>query len=320
MPEAAHLSRSRLARLLADGRVHVDGRPAGPRDRARAGAAVRIDLPPPEATAIGAEPIALRIAHEDADLLVVDKPPGLVVHPGPGSPSGTLVNALMHHLGDALSGVGGRLRPGIVHRIDKGTSGLLVVAKTDAAHHGLAAQFAAHDVERLYRAVCGGVPDPADPRLRGLSGVGWEAGAWLRIDAALARHPTDRQRQAVTASGGRRAVTRARVVEGFDAAALVECRLETGRTHQIRAHLAHVGHPILGDPTYGARRRLPRSHPGADAAAAFPRQALHAATLGFVHPVTGAALRFESPLPDDMRGLLAALRHPAPGTAASGSR
>ena len=305
VPEDAHLSRSRLAKLLAEGRVSVDGLPAGAKDRPQPGAAIAIALPPPEPTEIAAEAIPLAIVHEDADLLVVDKPAGMVVHPAPGSPSGTLVNALLHHLGDGLSGVGGRARPGIVHRIDKDTSGLLVVAKSDAAHHGLAAQFERHEVERLYRAVCHAVPGPADPRLRGLPGVSWE-GPWLRIDAALARHPTDRQRQAVR-EGGRRAVTRARVVEPFAAAALLECRLETGRTHQIRAHLSHVGHGLVGDPTYG-NRRMPARAPGAAEAAAFSRQALHAATLGFRHPVTGDAMRFAALLPPDMAALLDALR------------
>ena len=306
VPEAAHLSRSRIARLIEDGRVRVAGAPAGARDRPVEGAAVEIDVPPAAQTDLVPEAIPLAVVHEDADLLVVDKPAGMVVHPAPGTPGGTLVNALMHHLGGDLSGVGGRLRPGIVHRIDKDTSGLLVVAKSDAAHRGLAAQFAAHDAERLYRAVCHGVPDPADPRPRGLAGVGWD-GAWLRVDAALARHPTDRQRQAVVRSGGRRAVTRLRVLEPLGAAAAIECRLETGRTHQIRVHLAHLGFPLIGDATYGGRRRLPSNHPGAAAAEAFPRQALHAAVLGFRHPVTGDALRFESALPEDVADLVDAL-------------
>ena len=306
-PGDAHLSRSRLARLLADGAVRRNGRPATARDRGAEGDEIAVDLPAPEVVDIAAEAIPLHVVHEDADLLVVDKPAGMVVHPAPGTPSGTLVNALMHHLGDALSGVGGRARPGIVHRIDKDTSGLLVVAKSDAAHHGLAAQFAAHSAERLYRAVCHGVPDPGDPRLRGLRGVAWEAGR-LRIATGLDRHPTDRQRQAVRWEGGRHAVTHVRVAEPLGAAALVECRLETGRTHQIRVHMAHAGHGLLGDPVYGGRRRLPARLPGAAQAQAFPRQALHAGVLGFVHPVTRARLRFESALPADMADLIAALR------------
>ena len=258
------------------------------------------------------EEIALRIVHEDADLAVIDKPPGLVVHPAPGSPAGTLVNALLHHFGEDLSGVGGERRPGVVHRIDKDTSGLLVVAKTDAAHHGLAAQFEAHAAERLYLAICHGVPDPGDPRLRGVRGVSVEPGGVIKVTTGLARHRTDRQRQAVTFEGGRHAVTRVRVVEAFgDQAALVECRLETGRTHQIRVHMAHVGHGLIGDPVYGGRRRVTARALGeaaARAVAGFPRQSLHAATLGFVHPVSGARLSFAAPLPEDMAALLADLR------------
>ncbi len=312
VPEAgAHgiLSRSRLARLIAEGAVTVDGRVAtDPAAPVRAGAAVEIALAAPEEGRVGAEAIPLRVLWEDADLIVVDKPAGMVVHPAPGARAGTLVNALIHHCGESLSGIGGVLRPGIVHRIDKDTSGLLVAAKSDRAHRALAARFAAHDVERRYLALCHGVPDAADPRLAGLRGVAWEAGGVLRIETGIGRHRTDRQRQAATFDGGRRAVTRARVVEAFRGAALLECRLETGRTHQIRVHLSHVGHPLLGDPVYGGRRRLPASAPGAAAAAAFPRQALHAATLGFLHPVTGEPLRFESPLPADMGELLSRLR------------
>jgi 23S rRNA pseudouridine1911/1915/1917 synthase len=230
----------------------------------------------------------------------------MVVHPAPGAERGTLVAALLHHCGASLSGIGGVARPGIVHRIDKDTSGLLVVAKTDAAHAGLAAQFAAHDLERSYLAVVWGVPDRADPRLAGQPAVSFEDGGWVRVEAAIARHRTDRKRMAVVA-GGRRAVTRFRVEARFGPAerphtSLLRCRLETGRTHQIRVHLTHLGHPLVGDATYGRPRASP------PAAAAFPRQALHAATLGFVHPVTGASLRFESPAPPDLAQLMAALR------------
>jgi len=238
----------------------------------------------------------------------------MVVHPAPGSPDGTLVNALIHHCGASLSGVGGERRPGIVHRLDKDTSGLLVAAKTDRAHHGLQVQFEAREVERRYRALCFGRPDPSDPRLGGLRGAAFEPGGVLRIETQIARHRTDRQRQAVVWSGGRHAVTRAEVVEVFGdpaAAALVECRLETGRTHQIRVHMAHIGHGLIGDPIYGGRRRLSaRALPpaAAEAAAAFPRQALHAATLGFRHPVSGQLLRYAAEMPDDMRALAAALR------------
>ncbi|PYE85810.1 RluA family pseudouridine synthase [Pseudoroseicyclus aestuarii] len=314
VPEAAALSRSRLARLIAEGAVCVDGAVVtDAKARAGEGAEVEIALPEAEETEILPEAIPLAVVFEDGDLIVIDKPAGMVVHPAPGSPSGTLVNALLHHAPD-LSGVGGRRRPGIVHRIDKDTSGLLVVAKTDRAHHGLAAQFEAHSARRLYRAMCHGLPDPADPRLRGVAGVRWEDGATLRIETLLARHPTDRQKQAVSKAGGRRAVTRMRVTEPLGhppAAALVECRLETGRTHQIRVHMAHAGHALIGDPTYGGRRKLAlRSvgQAGAALAAGFPRQALHAAELGFTHPGTGEDLLFHSPLPDDMKELLAALR------------
>ena len=305
-PDDAHLSRSRLARLLAEGRVTVDGVAAAPKDRAAAGAEVTVAVPPPAPADMAPEAIPLDVVHEDDDLIVVDKPPGMVVHPAPGSPSGTLVNALLHHLGAALSGVGGAARPGIVHRIDKDTSGLLVAAKTDAAHHGLARQFEAHTVERRYDALCHGVPDPAGPRLRGLRGVRWEPGAVLRIETRLARHRTDRQRQAVQWEAGRRAVTRIAVRTALSGAAHLSCRLETGRTHQIRVHAAYVGHGLIGDPVYGGRRRI--AGPAAEAAAAFPRQALHAATLGFVHPVTGTTMRFEREMPADMERLAESLR------------
>ena len=307
VPEAEALSRSRLARLIPEGAVAVNGRVVlDPRARVAAGDAVSITVDEPGDVATAPEAIALEVVYEDDDLIVIDKPAGMVVHPAPGSPSGTLVNALLHHFGGRLSGVGGEKRPGIVHRIDKETSGLLVVAKSDRAHHGLAAQFADHSMERAYLAVCHGVPDAADPRLRGLAGIGFE-GAVLRIATRLARHRTDRQRQAVLFSGGRHAVTRVRVVEAFAAAALVECRLETGRTHQIRVHMAHAGHALVGDRTYGGRRQMSDRLPGATAVNGFPRQALHAASLGFVHPVTGAAMTFQAALPADLRALLAAL-------------
>ena len=256
------------------------------------------------------EDIPLSVVWEDSDLIVIDKPAGMVVHPAPGSPSGTLVNALLHHCGDTLSGIGGERRPGIVHRIDKDTSGMLVVAKSDRAHHGLARQFEDHSVNRHYLAVVHGVPSGTDPRLRGLRGISFEAGGILRIATHLARHKTDRQRQAVVWDQGRHAVTRAHVVEGFAGqAALVDCWLETGRTHQIRVHLAYAGHGLVGDQTYGGRRKLGAAlGQGAEVGNSFPRQALHAATLGFDHPVTGERLEFSSPLPEDMAGLIAALR------------
>ncbi|RME14864.1 MAG: RluA family pseudouridine synthase [Alphaproteobacteria bacterium] len=315
VPEAAALSRSRLARLIAAGAVRRSGEAlTDPRARVAAGEVIEISVPEAAESHIGGEDIALDIVYEDAALIVVNKPAGMVVHPAPGSPSGTLVNALIAHCGESLSGVGGAKRPGIVHRIDKDTSGLLVVAKTDAAHHGLAEQFAAHSVTREYRALVHGVPDPADPRLRGIRGVGIEPGGVITITSQLARHRTDRQRQAVVWSGGRHAVTRVRVLERYGtpgAAALVACWLETGRTHQIRVHMAHAGHGLIGDPVYGGRRRLSARALGAaaaEAAAAFPRQALHAATLGFVHPISGETLRFEAPMPADMAALVEILR------------
>mgnify|MGYP005847276067 CR=1 FL=1 len=315
MPESAALSRTRLARLIEDGQVRVNGAVwAQAKARVAEGDLIEISVPAADESHIDPEAIALEVVHEDADLIVVNKPAGMVVHPAPGSPCGTLVNALLHHCGDTLSGVGGERRPGIVHRIDKDTSGLLVVAKSDRAHHGLAAQFEAHDVDRRYLAVVYGVPSGAEARLRGVRGVSFEPGGVLKIATRLARHRTDRQKQAVLFEGGRHAVTRARVQEVFGqtgAAALLKCWLETGRTHQIRVHLAHAGHGLIGDPVYGGRRRLSQKavSPGSAAAvAAFRRQALHAAVLGFVHPVTGAALRFEVPMPGDMADLVDRLR------------
>jgi 23S rRNA pseudouridine1911/1915/1917 synthase len=313
-PEGAGLSRSRIARLFDEGAISRGGLALGPRAKFAPGDTIDIALPPPAPMAAEPEAIPLAIVHEDAELLVVDKPAGMVVHPAPGSPRGTLVNALLHHCGARLSGVGGEWRPGIVHRIDKDTSGLLVVAKTDRAHQGLALQFAAHTILREYLAVVHGAPSGADPRLMGLRGVSTEPGGVIRIATELARHPHDRQRQAVVAGGGRHAVTRMKVLESFGAppqAALCAFRLETGRTHQIRVHASYAGHALAGDPVYGGARRasgaaLPEG--GAAALAAFPRQALHAAQLGFDHPVTGARVAFASPLPADLAGLVAALR------------
>ncbi|MFV0299929.1 MAG: RluA family pseudouridine synthase [Paracoccus sp. (in: a-proteobacteria)] len=319
VPEAAALSRSRLARLIAEGAV------TGPAGVARDGKAkvaegqeYRITIPAPEPVETLAQDIPLSIAYEDDDLIVIDKPAGMVVHPAPGSPAGTLVNALLAHCAGSLSGIGGERRPGIVHRIDKDTSGLLVAAKSDRAHHGLAAQFEAHSAQRRYLALAHGVIDAADPRLRGVPGVVFEEPGLLKITTRLARHATDRQKQAVYFDRGRHAVTRARMLEGFGkppAAMLVECRLETGRTHQIRVHLAHAGLGLIGDPVYGGARKASAKALGEAAAAigAFPRQALHAAHLGFDHPVTGAALAFDSPLPEDMQTLIAALRGPSQG-------
>jgi 23S rRNA pseudouridine1911/1915/1917 synthase len=312
VPEAAALSRSRLMRMIAEGAVSRDGLAVtDPKAKVTEGETYVLRLDPAQSVETLAEAIPLSVIWEDADLIVIDKPAGMVVHPAPGSPSGTLVNALLHHCGDTLSGIGGERRPGIVHRIDKDTTGLLVVAKSDRAHHALARQFEGHSVNRRYLAVVHGVPQAADPRLRGLRGVGVEAGGVIRIATGLARHKTDRQRQAVVWEAGRHAVTRARVVEAFaDQAALVECWLETGRTHQIRVHLAYAGHGLVGDQTYGGKKRLSEKALGAAAGLgnAFPRQALHAATLGFDHPVTGDRMEFSIPPPADMAGLIEALR------------
>lgn len=313
VPEAAALSRSRLAKLIESGAVTRAGEVLEARSRTAEGDVIEIEIGAPEEVETLAEDIPLNVVWEDGDLIVIDKPAGMVVHPAVGNPRGTLVNALLFHCGNSISGIGGEKRPGIVHRIDKDTSGLLVAAKSDRAHHGLAAQFEAHTVHRHYLALVNGVPAVGDPRLRGTKGVSVEAGGVIRIATQLARHRADRQKQAVVASGGRHAVTRARVVEEFGTPAsisLIDCWLETGRTHQIRVHMAHAGHGLIGDPTYGGRRKPSVKALGEAAVAAlesFPRQALHAATLGFVHPVTGEALHFESPLPEDMAALVGAL-------------
>ena len=321
VPEEASLSRSRLARLLADGAVRRGGEVVtDAKARVAAGDVLEITLEDAvEGTALP-ENIPLDIVYEDEDLVVINKPVGMVVHPAPGSYSGTLVNALLYHCADSLSGIGGEKRPGIVHRIDKDTSGLLVVAKSDKSHHGLATQFEKHTVNRRYLALVWGVPDAGDPRLRGIKGTNFEAANILKITTQLARHKTDRQRQAVVWNNGRHAVTRARILQSFGVPptlALMECWLETGRTHQIRVHMAHAGHGLIGDQTYGGKRKLSVKTLGEAATAAvqaFPRQALHAATLGFVHPVTGAAMEFEAPLPADFADLIAVLSTPVPRT------
>jgi 23S rRNA pseudouridine1911/1915/1917 synthase len=294
------LSRSRLKQLILDGRVALAGATVrDPAQRARAGARLVIALPEPVAATPAAQPIPLAIRFEDRHLIVVDKPAGMVVHPAPGNPEGTLVNALLAHCGPSLAGIGGVRRPGIVHRLDKDTSGLLVAAKTEAVQHALSADFAARRIERAYSALVWGVPLPP---------VGEIAGN-------IGRSPADRKKMAVVAATrGKPATTRYRVERRFgppdrEVAALVECRLLTGRTHQIRVHLAHAGHALIGDPVYGRRGGRAIARYGAAAAAifCFPRQALHARVLGFRHPVTGEALSFDSPLPADMAGLLANL-------------
>lgn len=314
VPEAENLSRSRLAKLIASGDVRVNGQVVtDQKAKIAEGASIEVCVEANEVLHILPEDIPLEVIYEDDDLIVINKPVGMVVHPAPGSPNGTLVNALMHHCGDSLSGVGGEKRPGIVHRIDKDTSGILVVAKNDKAHQGLAKQFEKHTVERKYLALVYGVPDVMDPRLLGVKGVSFEGSNTMRITTMLGRHKTDRQKQAVSFTVGRHAVTRARVIESFGEPAcltLVECWLETGRTHQIRVHLTHAGHSLVGDQTYGGRRKLGKkviSESAQNAVFAFSRQALHAASLGFVHPVSGEDMHFEAPIPTDLSRLIATL-------------
>ena len=287
------LSRSRLKKLIETGRVSIAGETiTEPGYRVKPGQAVTLVIPPPTDETPRAQAIPLQVAYEDDDLIVVDKPAGLVVHPAPGNPDRTLVNALLAHCGDSLSGIGGVRRPGIVHRLDKDTSGLMVAAKNDAAHHGLSAQFATRQLSRIYRAVVWGIPRPGEGRIEG----------------AIGRDPRNRKRMAVRETRGKPAVTRYRVLQSTGALwSLVECRLETGRTHQIRVHMAHFGHPLLGDALYGGARRRRLDERMLAMLAHCPRQALHAAALGFVHPVNGAELAFESPLPADMRALIEAL-------------
>lgn len=313
-PEGAGLSRSQLVRLIGEGAVsREDGtKVTALKTRARPGEVWLVRLPAPVEAAARPEPIPLDIAYEDDALIVVNKPAGMVVHPAPGAARGTLVNALLHHCAGSLSGIGGVMRPGIVHRIDKDTSGLLVVAKSDAAHRHLAEQFRAHSVSRHYRALVFGIPDRGDPRLSGVRGVAFEPGGVIRVSGNIARHNTDRKRMRVVRDAGRHAITRCRVIEGFgNALALLDCWLETGRTHQIRVHMAHIGHALVGDATYAGRRRVAAralTPTALDAVTHFPRQALHAATLGFIHPESGAEMAFSAPLPPDFATLLAALR------------
>jgi 23S rRNA pseudouridine1911/1915/1917 synthase len=301
------LSRSRVQALIRDGRVTVEGRAL--RDPAQAvaeGVEVAIEVPDAVAAEPAPEAMPLAVVHEDEDLIVLDKPAGLVVHPGAGHAGGTLVNALLAHCGASLSGIGGVRRPGIVHRLDKDTSGLLVVAKNDRAHGVLAAQFADHGrtgpLERAYRALAWGVPEPRGGR----------------IELALERSARNREKIVVVPAGrGRHAITRYAVEEILSGgeASLLTCRLETGRTHQIRVHLAHGGHALMGDAVYGSGLMTKANRLGPRARAALEalgRQALHAAVLGFAHPRTGAAMRFESPLPADLAELLDALRSEPP--------
>jgi len=284
------LSRERLKALIRSGAVETGGQPVrDPSAKVRGEEALRVAVPEPEPAHNEAQDIPLTIVFEDEHLLVVDKPAGLVVHPAAGNFEGTLVNALLHHCGPSLSGIGGVARPGIVHRIDKDTSGLLVVAKTDVAHEGLSKQFAAHSIDRRYLAIVNGVPKQAE-------GV---------VDAPLARSATNRKKIAIVENGrGKRAVTHWKRLTLLREAALVECRLETGRTHQVRVHMASIGHALLGDPVYG---RSGKTHSKLLKDLQFQRQALHAAELGFTHPVTKRRLSFSSPMPPDMQELFDAL-------------
>ena len=283
------LSRERIKALIVEGQIVSGGRSLNPSMKVAVGQDYSITVPAPVALDAVAQDIPLDIVHEDADLIVVDKPAGLVVHPAAGNLDGTLVNALLHHCDGQLSGIGGVARPGIVHRIDKDTSGLLVVAKSDKAHEGLARQFKDHSIDRLYAAIVYGIPAPG-------SGT---------VDAWIGRSDADRKKMAVHREGrGKHAVTHYRVMERLRSAAMVECRLETGRTHQVRVHMAHLGHPLIGDPVYGRDRKGFKS---ILETLGFKRQALHAKRLGFIHPVTEEPLAFDSPLPADMQELLSEL-------------
>ena len=304
------LSRNRIQSLISGGQVSIDGKPIREtKHKLREGLRVTIEIPAPEDAAPKGEDIALDILYEDADLIVINKPAGFVVHPGNGNWTGTLVNALIHHCGDTLSGIGGVRRPGIVHRLDKETSGIMVVAKNDLAHRHLSAQFADHgrtnDLERAYLAIVWGTPD----RTTGT------------IDAPLGRSHRDRTKQAVVheeREDARHAVTHFEVKERYAAkedatalASLVECRLETGRTHQIRVHMAHTGHPLVGDLEYGSSYKTKANkldEPLQSIVKGFTRQALHARLLAFEHPSTGELLRFEAPAPQDMAELIKAFR------------
>ncbi|MBS27693.1 MAG: RNA pseudouridine synthase [Alphaproteobacteria bacterium] len=288
-------SRSRLKALIEDGHVRRAGTPVRqPSMKVSSGDVFEVEVPAPvDAIPIGQD-IPLEILHEDDALIVIDKPAGLVVHPAPGNPDRTLVNALIAHCGDSLAGIGGVRRPGIVHRLDKNTSGVMVAAKTAAAHESLVSQFSARSVDRAYHAIVWGRPVPAQSEIEG----------------AIGRHPKNRKKMAVVTRGGKRALTRFRTVDvyGGGLATLIECRLATGRTHQIRVHLGHQGHPIIGDPVYGrttTRRAALKSLDSAAKAAisGFSRQALHAHRLGFSHPATGETIDFETKLPPDMASL-----------------
>ena len=277
------LTRSAAQRWLEEGRVTLNGAPLKKNARLAAGDVLLISPPQPEPVDLIPQDIPLDVVYEDADVIVVNKPVGMVVHPAPGHPDGTLVNALLYHCGKSLSGINGELRPGIVHRIDRDTSGLLIAAKNDRAHLALSAQLQDHSLFRLYHAVV-------------LGGFREESGT---VDAPITRHPTDRKRMAVCRPGeGREAVTHWQVVDSHDGYSHITCRLETGRTHQIRVHMAHMGHPLLGDPVYGVKKPFP----------GLTGQCLHAAQLTFTHPSTGECMTVEAPLPDWFTSVLEKLK------------
>jgi 23S rRNA pseudouridine1911/1915/1917 synthase len=290
--ELPSLSRARLQALIGEGHVLLDGDATRPSERLRPGQTVDVHVPPPAPAEPEPEDIPLAVVHEDAHLLVIDKPAGLVVHPGAGTRTGTLVNALLKHVQD-LSGIGGVLRPGIVHRLDRGTSGLLVVAKDDETHRALVRQFSSRSVEKEYLALVHGVP-------RARSG---------EITATIGRHPVDRKKMAAGPARGRAARTSWQREESLDGASLLRVRIHTGRTHQIRVHLASIGHPVVGDATYGGTR-TPSSRRAAarETLRSLTRPALHAARLGFTHPATGERVDFAAPLPEDIQSILERLR------------
>jgi len=283
------LTRSAVQRLIEEGRVTVNGATPKPSLKLKGGETIIVEIPPPAPAVPLAEEIPLSVLYEDSHLIVVDKPAGMSVHPGAGNPAGTLVNALLGHCCD-LSGVGGEIRPGIVHRIDKDTTGVIVAAKNDRSHVGLARQFKEHTIKRVYVAFVYGSP-------------ALDKGT---IEAAIGRHPVDRKRMSGAARSGKRAVTHWKVTGRYGAVTVLELRLETGRTHQIRVHLSEAGFPLLGDPVYGSSGRISQLRDTELGAMIrrLGRQALHARTLGFIHPVTGEYLEFSSPLPDDMTQIL----------------
>jgi 23S rRNA pseudouridine1911/1915/1917 synthase len=291
------LSRSRVQALIQAGRVTADGRTiAEPKTRVKAGQRLAVAVPPATPATPEGEDIPLDVVYEDAWLIVIDKPAGMVVHPAPGNATGTLVNALIAHCGDTLQGIGGERRPGIVHRLDKDTSGLMVAAKTETAHQALVAQFAEREIDRAYRALCWGVPDPVTGRIEG----------------DIGRSAQNRKKMAVVDRGGRPAATQYKVLRALARGSVAElqCKLETGRTHQVRVHLAEAGHALLGDPTYGRpRHRVLRELPdhAREAVRGLNRQALHAERLGFAHPDDGRWCSFERPVPDDLQQVIDAL-------------